>query len=78
MYEFTSIDHFQMPDRSIVYAFAKSQIPDGMTNLEELAGEVVSIDGSRFTVTRVDAHPVSEDDQSTSPEDFGLLVMPIE
>ncbi len=37
MYEFTSIDHFQMPDRSIVYAFAKSQMPDGRTNLEELA-----------------------------------------
>jgi hypothetical protein len=76
MHEFTSIDHFPMPDRSIVYAFAKSQIPSGMTNLHELAGQVVSIDGKKFRVTTVDAHPVSENDQSTTPEDFGLMVTP--
>lgn len=76
MYEFTSIDHFQMPDRSIVFAFDKSQIPTGMNDLHTLRGEVVKIDGAHFKVSAVDAHPVSENDASTVPEDFGLLVTP--
>lgn len=74
MYEFTSVDHFQMPGTSIVYAFEKSQIPTGIADLTVLVGEIVLIDGERFRVTRVDAHPVSENDSSTEPEDFGLLV----
>ncbi len=76
MHQFQSIDHFQLPTSNIVYAFDKSQIPAGMTNLKDLKGQVVSIDGALFEVTEVDAHPVSENDQSTIPEDFGLLVIP--
>ena len=78
MYEFTSIDHFQMPGKQIVYAFDKSQIPAGLADLHTLKGEVVRIDGAHFKVSEVDAHPVSENDASTVPEDFGLMVTPAE
>lgn len=66
-----------MPGHNIVFAFDKSQIPSGMTNLGDLLGTVVEIDGTSFKVVQVDAHPVSEDDGSTVPEDFGLMVNPV-
>ena len=64
-----------MPGSHIAYAFDKSQIPTGMTDLKTLKGQTVSIDGAHFQVTEVDAHPVSEDDTSSVPEDFGLMVV---
>lgn len=76
MYEFRSVGRFEMPGANIVFAFEKSQIPEGMTDLRVLKGEVVRIDGLDFTVVDVDAHPVSENDHSTVPEDFGLMVKP--
>ena len=76
VHEFQSVDHFQMPGKYIVYAFDKSQIPADMTDLEALKGQVVRIDGALFKVNEVDAHPVSENDHSAIPEDFGLMVTP--
>lgn len=76
MHQFVALDQFRMPDGSIVFAFEKEQIPDGMTNLHELAGQVVLIDGEQYKVNQVDAHPVSENDSSTVAEDFGLMCKP--
>lgn len=63
-----------MPGKRIVFAFNVGQIPLGMTNLNDLKGQEVLIDGARYKVEEVDAHPVSEDDGSKVPEDFGLMV----
>lgn len=74
VHTFESLDHFEIPGRGIVYAFHKSQIPEEVDDLDVLIGTVVQIDGANYKVIAIDAHPISEDDESTEPEDFGLMV----